>query len=172
MRRLWTITEYLPGLVFLTIAGFFASRLLIAFYPSEPFAWLTLSADMGYMAAQLQYYHFARIELVMYLALKEPDLIYVYRDRARAYLENLLYSGHPEAPFRMAGALMRGDIYPRDYKLALAYTLVAKRQGYDSRETREFEAWADGKLTMRESNEAREMARKLCESLCGPAVAH
>lgn len=39
MRRLWTITEYLPALVFFTIASFFASRFLIAFFPSEPFAW-------------------------------------------------------------------------------------------------------------------------------------
>ncbi len=39
MRRLWTITEYLPALVFFTIASFIASRFLIAFFPSEPFAW-------------------------------------------------------------------------------------------------------------------------------------
>lgn len=40
MRRLWTIMEYLPALVFLMIASFFASRFLIAFFPSESFAWL------------------------------------------------------------------------------------------------------------------------------------
>ena len=39
MRRLWTITEFLPALVFFTIASFFASRFLIAFFPGEPFGW-------------------------------------------------------------------------------------------------------------------------------------
>ena len=39
MQRFWTIVEYLPALVFFTIACFFASRFLIAFFPSESFAW-------------------------------------------------------------------------------------------------------------------------------------
>jgi hypothetical protein len=39
MRRIWTITEYLPALVFFTIAGFIASRFLVAFFPGEPFSW-------------------------------------------------------------------------------------------------------------------------------------
>ena len=39
MRRLWKITEYLPAVVFFAIASFFASRILIAFFPSEPFSW-------------------------------------------------------------------------------------------------------------------------------------
>jgi len=39
MRRLWTMAEYLPALVFFTIASFIASRFLIAFFPSEPFGW-------------------------------------------------------------------------------------------------------------------------------------
>ena len=39
MRRLWAIIEYLPALVFFSIASFIASRFLIAFFPSEPFGW-------------------------------------------------------------------------------------------------------------------------------------
>lgn len=39
MRRLWTIIEYLPAVVFLMIACFIGSRFLIAFYPTEPFSW-------------------------------------------------------------------------------------------------------------------------------------
>lgn len=39
MRRLWTITEYLPALVFFMLASFIGSRFLIAFFPTEPFSW-------------------------------------------------------------------------------------------------------------------------------------
>ena len=41
MRRYLATVEYLPALVFFTIASFFASRFLIAFFPGEPFAWAT-----------------------------------------------------------------------------------------------------------------------------------
>ncbi len=40
MRRYVAIMEYMPAVVFLTIAAFFASRIVVAFFPSEPLAWL------------------------------------------------------------------------------------------------------------------------------------
>ena len=62
-----------------------------------------------------------------------------------------------------------GHIFTKDKKLALAYILVAKHQGMESRAMyMNFMSPIEEKLTLQEAGEAKQVARRLCGSLCGP----
>ena len=133
----------------------------------EALDWLTLAADMGHMTAQLQYYTAARQQLLASLGVREPELFYVYHDRSRAYLQNLLKTGHPEAIFLMGVALAEGIIYEQDDRLAYAHVLLAEREGYDDpRTVFGLITQLQGRLTLREANDAKEISRELCDSIC------
>jgi len=133
----------------------------------ESFEWLTLAADMGHMTAQLQYYRYARDELVSSLVgIREPGLLYVYKDRARAYLQNMLDTNHPEAMYRMGLAIYDGVIYEKDDILAFAYVHLAGLEGYKERGPLGLHQYLEARLTPREVSVAKKLARELCASIC------
>lgn len=131
----------------------------------EALKWLTLSADLGHMVAQLSYYQSAQA-LLLDVAFREPHRIYEYQERARAYIQSLLQTGHPEAYAVMAIALHDGYIYEKDPQLGYAYAHLAFDKGFGFLGNYwSLQYGLEGQITLEEANNAKEMSREICESL-------
>ncbi len=131
----------------------------------EALEWLTLSADLGHMAAQLSYYQNAQA-LLRDVAFREPQRIYEYQERARVYIQSLLQTGHPEAYAVMAIALDDGYIYEKDPQLAFAYANLASDKGFGFLGNYwSLQYGLEGQITLEEANDAKELSSEICESL-------
>ncbi|MEM9321302.1 MAG: hypothetical protein AAGA41_00605 [Pseudomonadota bacterium] len=139
---------------------------------AESFDLLELSADMGYLPAQVEF-----LESLWGTLLSDSRWLFAnpgyadrFRDRALTYGQVVLTSRTPEGVLAYAEFMAAGIIAPPDYEAAWAYADLSRRllRGAPAGETEQRMRDYERSLSPEELDAAVELAGRLCELWCDP----